>query len=421
VQLVTLAGVTRFWHPFADMGKVDAQGELVLERGEGVTVFDDRGRSYLDATAALWYCMVGYGREEIADAAAQQLRTLASYSCYADLATAPTVELAERIAARAPVDGSVVFFTSGGGDAVETAAKMVRLYWSLADQPERTVVIARERAYHGMNAYGTSLAGAPAFSEGIGTLVPDVVHVPWDSTDALREAIDERTAGFFCEPVIGAGGVLPPPTGYLEEARRICRDAGVLFVADEVITAFGRLGHWFASERFGLEPDLITFAKGSTSGYLPLGGVVAAPLVWEPLWKGAGLWRHGYTYSGHATVAAAALANLDLLEGEGIVERALGLETELTEALAPLTEHPLVSEVRSGTGVLAAVQLADPAHADALVAAAREAGVLTRPLLGGALQVSPALVIGRSELDELTGRLLTALDATQQSLAPAAA
>jgi len=403
--------VTRFWHPFADMAKVAAQGELRLVRGQGVRVYDEHGREYLDSTAALWYCMVGYGREEIAAAAAEQLRALASYSCYADISAGPTSELAERIAALAPVPDSVVFFTSGGGEAIDTAAKMARFHWHVEGQPQRTVVIARERAYHGMNAYGTSLAGAPAFSEGIGTLVPEVVHVPWDSAAALRDAIDERTAAFFCEPVIGAGGVLAPPPGYLEEVRRICRDSGVLFVADEVITGFGRLGHWFASERFALEPDLIVFAKGRTSGYLPLGGVVAAPRVWEPVWSRAGLWRHGYTYSGHATVAAASLANIDVLERERIVERALGLERELADALAPLGAHALVSEIRSGTGVLAAIQLVEPGQADAVVAAAREHGVLTRAVLGGALQISPALVIERAELDELAERLGAALDA----------
>src|SRR5207244_1711848 len=172
------------------------------------------------------------------------------------------------------------------------------------------------------------------------------------------DAIDERTAAFFCEPVIGAGGVLAPPPGYLEEARRACREAGVLFVVDEVITGFGRLGHWFASERFGLEPDMIVFAKGITSGYLPLGGVVVAPNVREPFWQPeAGLWRHGYTYSGHATVAAAALANLDIMDEEDLYARALPLEVRLAEVLEALTTRPLVSEVRSGTGVLAAVQL----------------------------------------------------------------
>ena len=407
--------MTRFWHPFADMGRVEVSGELVLVRGDGVRVTDRDGKTYIDATAALWYCMVGYGRGEIADAAARQLRELSAYSCYADIAAEPTLELAERVAELAPLEDAVVFFTSGGGDAVDTAAKMAIRHWSLRGEPGRRTIIARERAYHGMNAFGTSLAGAPAFYEGIGELVPDVLHIPWDDPAALASAIDsagaERVAAFFCEPVIGAGGILAPPPGYLEETRRICRETGVLFVADEVITAFGRLGGWFASERWSLDPDLITFAKGITSGYLPLGGVVAARRVAEPFWSPeAGLWRHGYTYSGHATVAAAALANLDLFERDGILAHAQELERELPEALAPLADHRLVSDLRTGVGVLAAVQLEDPALADRAAAAAREQGVLTRGLLGGALQISPPLVIERSDLDELVERLAAALD-----------
>lgn len=413
--------MTRFWHPFADMARVAAGGELVLERAEGVWIWDEQGRRYLDSTAGLWYCNAGYGREEIAEAAARQLRTLAAYSAYGDLASRPVLELTDRLSALAPMDGAVVFLTCAGGEAVETAAKLARRYWSLRGEPERTVVVARERAYHGMNAYGTSLAGSEVYTAGYGPLVAGVVHVPWDSAAALADAIGvgaERVAAFFCEPVIGAGGVLAPPPGYLEQARAICRDAGVLFVADEVITAFGRVGDWFASRRFALDPDLVVFAKGVTSGYLPLGGVLVSPRVAEPFWaEGAGMWRHGYTYSGHATVAAAALANLDILERERLVERALGLEAEVAAALAPLAGHALVSEVRAGTGVLAAVQLdperlaADPALLDRVILAAREAGVLTRGLLGGGLQISPALVIERAELDELASRLAAALDA----------
>ena len=286
------------------------------------------------------------------------------------------------------------------------------------------MLIARDRAYHGMGAFGTSLAGPDVFREGITTPVSDVVHVQWDSADALREAIascgPERVAAFFCEPIIGAGGVLAPPPGYLEEVQAICREAGCLLVVDEVITGFGRVGDWFASTRFGLDPDLIIFAKGSTSGYLPLGGVIAAGRVAEPFWRPGGgvMFRQGYTYSGHAAAAAASLANLDILDGEGIVERALPLESELADVLAPLADHPLVSEVRAGLGVMAAVQLADPSLADQALRAARDAGILTRVVFGGALQISPALVITRGELDELAAGLVAALDACA-AVAPA--
>jgi adenosylmethionine-8-amino-7-oxononanoate aminotransferase len=267
--------VTRFWHPVADMYAVSQSGELVLDRGEGVWIWDEEGRRYLDACASLWYCNVGYGRAEIADAAAAQLRRLPAYSAYGDLSTRPTTNLAGRVARLAPFDDAVVFFTSGGAESVETAAKMARRYWTLQGEPERTVIISRERAYHGMAGFGTSIVGMDPFKVGLGPLVPDTVRVPWNSIEALEQAIGElgaeRVAAFFCEPVIGAGGVLAPPEGYVDAVKRICRECGALLVADEVICGYGRVGSWFASTRFGLEPDLVTFAKGITSGYVPLG------------------------------------------------------------------------------------------------------------------------------------------------------
>ena len=414
--------MTRFWHPVADMSAVSAGGELILERGDGVHVWDESGRRYLDATAALWYCNVGYGRSEIADAAAAQMRRLPAYSHYGDVSSRPTTDLAERIAAFAPMEDVAVFFTSGGGEAVETAVKLVRRYWSLLGQEEKTIVISRERAYHGLAGYGTSLVGIDAFTVGVGPLAGGTLHVPWNDADALAAAIDdagaERVAAFFCEPIVGAGGVLLPPPGYLEAARAVCRDRDVLFVADEVICGFGRVGEWFASARFGLDPDLVTFAKGVTSGYLPLGGVIVGGRVREPFWSpGAGVWRHGYTYSGHATATAAAHANLDVMEGESLPKRARGLEATLAAALAPLASHGLVADVRAGLGVLAAVQLEadalaeDAALTDRVVAAAREHGVLTRALTGGGLQISPALTIGDDELGELVEGLGAAFDA----------
>jgi adenosylmethionine-8-amino-7-oxononanoate aminotransferase len=415
--------VTRFWHPLADMGLVDERGELIIERGEGARIWDDRGRSYIDAPAALWYCNVGYGRHEIGEAAAEQIRKIPSYSAYGDLATQPTVDLAERLAGLSPLDDARVFFTSGGAESIESAAKLARRYFSLIGQPERTVLISRERSYHGLAGYGTSLAGSDAFREGLTSLVPDIVHVEWDSADALREGIErvgaERVAAFFCEPVIGAGGVFAPQDEYFAEVREITREAGCLLVADEVITGFGRCGHWFASERWGLDPDLITFAKGSTSGYLPLGGVIVAGHVAEPFWQpgGGAMFRHGYTYSGHAAVAAASHANLDILEADGLLARGLELEGELTEALEPLADHPLVAEIRSGKGALAAVQLTEPGLADRAAMLARDHGVLTRVLAVGALQVSPPLVITRAEVDEMVEGLGAALDACRAGAA----
>jgi adenosylmethionine-8-amino-7-oxononanoate aminotransferase len=418
--------MTTYWHPFADMAAVEAAGELTLARGEGSHIWDTEGNRYLDATAGLWFANVGHGRTEIADAVAAQLGQLAAFSTFGDLTNPPTAALADRVAALAPVEGSKVFLTSGGSDSIDTATKMVRRYWSLAGEPQRTVLVRRERAYHGMHTAGTSLAGIPANAEGYGGLLADVVEVGWDDAAALRAVIDrigaDRVAAFFCEPVIGAGGVFPPPEGYLRAARDVCREGGVLFIADEVITGFGRCGDWFASGRFGLEPDLITAAKGITSGYLPLGAVVAAPSVWQPFWEqGAGMFRHGYTYSGHAGVSAAALANLDIIEKEGLLERAKVLEGSLLEALSTLADHPLVSEIRGGTGVLAAVQV-DPARLDArpellgrLVPACRARGIMTRALTTGALQISPPLVLTDAELVELTEGLRAALDDLEAS------
>jgi putrescine---pyruvate transaminase len=403
------------------MASVEASGGLSLVRGSGSVVWDADGNRYVDATAGLWFCNVGHGRTEIADAARRQMAELASYSTFGDLTNPPTEALAERVAQLAPMPDARVFLTSGGSDSIDTATKIVRRYWSLAGEPERTVLIRRQHAYHGMHAAGTSLAGIPANLEGYGGLLEDVVEVPWDDVDALRAAIHGagagRVAAFFCEPVIGAGGVFPPPDGYLEGVRSVCRDAGVLFIADEVITGFGRCGSWFASGRFGLEPDLMTCAKGITSGYLPLGAVIAAPRVWEPFWReGAGMFRHGYTYTGHAAVSAAALANLDIMEREDLVDRAKALERDLADALAPLGDHSLVGEIRAGTGVLGAVQLDDavleddPGAAARVTLAARRHGVLSRALAPGALQVSPPLVLERDELGELVGGMAAALD-----------
>ena len=323
--------------------------------------------------------------------------------------------------ALAPVEDSKVFLTSGGSDSIDTATKMSRRYWQLLGRTDRTLLITREHAYHGMHVAGTSLAGIEANAIGHGPLVGDVAKVAWDSPSALRDAIvtagPERVAAFFCEPVIGAGGVFAPPEGYLEEVRGICRETGVLFVADEVITGFGRAGDWFASSRWELQPDILTCAKGITSGYLPMGAVIAAPWIAEPFWRpDAGLWRHGYTYSGHAAAAVAALANLDVLEREALPKRALELEGDLAEALAPLEDHTPVAEVRSGTGVLAAVQLSadalesDPGLPGRAVAASRRSGILTRALGIGALQISPPLVIDGDELKELREGLRSALD-----------
>ncbi len=405
------------WHPFADMGAVERDGEFVIARGEGCHVYDTDGNRYLDATAGLWFTNVGHGRAELAEVAARQMSTLAAYSTFGDYATPSTLELADRLAGIAPVPGSKVFFTSGGSDSVDTAAKLARRYWHEVGQPSRTMVIGRQKAYHGMHYAGTALAGIPGNREGYGELVADAVTVEWDNAGDLRATIErvgpERVAAFFCEPVFGAGGVYPPPEGYLTDVRKVCTEYDVLFVADEVVTGFGRIGgSWFASSRFGLEPDLVTTAKGLTSGYLPMGAVLVSPKLWEPFFNAdAGVWwRHGYTYSGHATAAAVALANLDIIEREGLLDEAARLETTLAEALSPLADHERVSEVRCGTGALAAVQLADPSEAAGLAKTLRSHQVATRAVGAGGIQISPALVMTDAQVHQLANAISTALD-----------
>ena len=413
--------MSRFWHPFADMKALGSTGPVVIDRAEGYYVFDVDGKRYLDATASLWYCNVGHGRTSIVEAARAQMARLEAYSTFGDLANGPILELAERLGDISPVADSVAFFTSGGSDSIDTAVKLARRYWQVVGQPERRVVISRSRAYHGMHVAGTGIAGIDANVDGYGRMFPDVARVEWDSYEELEAVIEdlgaERIAAFVCEPIIGAVGVLAPPPGYLEKARAVCRDAGVLFIADEVVTGFGRTGYWFASERFDLQPDMIVCAKGITSGYLPMGALIVSPEVAEPWFAGdVGMWRHGYTYSGHATVAAAALANLDVLEDEQLVVGAKTLESDLASALAPLAEHDLVSGVRAGTGVLAAVQLEadavadDPALPGRVIAGCRTAGIMSRLLLGDAIHVSPPLTLDGSGLTELRQGIRAGLD-----------
>jgi putrescine---pyruvate transaminase len=411
------------WNGFANMASLAGQA-VTITRGEGAWIFDTEGRAYLDALASLWYCNVGHGRGELADAAAAQMRQLAAYQVFEPFSNPPAEELARRVADLAPVPGAKVFLTPGGGsDAVDTAAKLARAYWQALGRPGKQVTIARSHAYHGMNAYGTSLGGIPANTEAFLPLVSHVEHVAWDDPAALDKAIEqlgaERVAAFFCEPVIGAGGVYPPPEGYLASVREICRRRDVLFIADEVITGFGRTGAWFASGRFALDPDMMTTAKGLSSGYAPIGAVIVGERVAEPFWRaGSGeVFRHGYTYSGHPTSCAVALANLDLIEREGLVPRVAELEPVLARAVAPLARHPLVAEVRAGTGLLAAVEIAedaraaDPGLGPRLVTAVRERGVITRLLRGTALQISPPFVITEAEISRIAETFAAALDA----------
>jgi putrescine aminotransferase len=405
-----------FWNPMTNVGTFRDRG-ITIVRGEGSTVWDVEGNALLDVSGSLWYCNIGYGREELAEAAAAQMRQLASYKTYDGFTSPPTEELAARVAGIVPLDGAKVFFTSGGGESIDTAAKLARAYWAAVGKPDKHVVVSRQFAYHGSNAYGTSLGGMAPLVETYGRLVPEVEQVPWDDAEALGETIDrvggDRVAAFFAEPIIGAGGLLIPPDGYLDRVQEICSEREVLLVLDEVITGFGRVGEWFATGRFGLSPDLITVAKGITSGYIPLGGVIASARVAEPFWTEGTqhVFRHGYTYSGHATACAVALANLDVIEREGLVQRVRTLEPVLADVLRTLESHPAVSEVRTGVGLLGGVELADPSKLQTVIDAAYERGVLVRAIRGVALQISPPFVITEDEIARLGSVLGESLDA----------
>ncbi len=402
------------WHGFADMGAVNASGPFVVTRGEGVHVWDDQGNKYLDATAGLWFTNVGHGRTEIADAVRDQLSKLAHFSGFGDFTADITYELAERLSAIAPIPGSKIFFTSGGSDSIDSAAKLARRYWHEMGKPEKKIIVGRTKAYHGMHVAGTALSGLPPNREGYGELMPDAATVEWDDAKSLLGLIErigaDNIAAFFCEPIIGAGGIYLPPDGYLREVRDICREHDVLFVADEVVTGFGRIGgSWFASGKFDLQPDMMTVAKGLTSGYVPMGAVFVAPRIAEPFYAGGVWWRHGYTYGGHAGAAAAAMASLDIVEREDLLTRAQELADNLHSALAPLADHPRVEEVRSGNGAVAAVQLADPAEAMPFVKRLRERGVSGRAAGAGAMQISPAFVMTADQTAELAERFAAAL------------
>lgn len=415
---------TRLWHPFADMHTVQGR-ELVIDRAEGVWLYDEDGKRYLDATAALWYANVGHGRREIADAVAEQMKRLAGYQIFDVFANRPALALAERLTQLAPLgEGSVTFFTSGGGsDAIDTAAKIARRYWIVRGEPDRKIIIARSGAYHGMNGYGTSLAGIEPNHSGWGPLMGDIVHIDRFDLEGLERVLQENqgaVAAFVGEPVQGAAGVFPPVDGYWEGVQDLLKAHGVLLIADEVITGYGRTGNWFGSERYDLDADLIVTAKGLSSGYTPIGAVIASERVREVLWsEESGPFRHGYTYSGHPAACAGALKNLEIIEREGLVERVAALEPVFAAKVRELAGHPLVEEVRTA-GLLAGVEISGDARAarpglvEEISVKARELGVIVRPLVGHSLQISPPFVITEEQIDELVEVLGRALDSSHR-------
>ena len=397
---------------------------VTIVAGVGSWIETDQGVHLLDATAGLWHANIGHGRDRLALAAAAQMRKIETYHTFGSFVNDQAVELADRVAAISPIEDAKVFWVSGGSDAIDTAAKLARRFWQLQGQTNKRIIISREWAYHGLHGFGTSIAGIPYNREGYGSesLIPETARVPANDADALEAEIlrlgPDRVAAVFAEPIIGTGGVILPAPGYLQRVEQLCEEYDVLFVADEVITGFGRTGEMFASGLFGLHPDMVVIAKGITSGYAPLGGLLIGPKVWEPFFAdGAPIFRHGVTYSGHATACAVAQSNLDVLEEEQLVARVATLAPVLEQAMAPLAKHPLVTEVRTGIGLLAGVQLAPEVDGAAIARACLEAQVVVRIITNNTIQISPPFVIEEAELWKITGAIAAALDHADELLA----
>ena len=396
-----MAAVPPFLHPFA---KPTRPSFTVIAKGEGALIWDTDGTEYVDAMASLWYCAAGHGRADIADAVAAQLRTIEAYSCFDPFSNGPADELAARLAELTPIPDARVFLCGSGSEAVDTAMKLARLAQRMAGHPERTLIISRDRGYHGTNLGGTSAQGIAPNREGWGPLVPDVVQVPSDDSEALAALMADRggqVAAVITEPVQGAGGVFPPADGYLAELRRLCDHHGALLIFDEVITGFGRLGTWFAADHYGVVPDLTTFAKAVTSGYQPLGGVLVGPAVRGPLESDAAfILRHGYTYSGHPAACAGGLANLAVLEREGLVERAVPVGKRLGDGLQALASDGTIDHVR-GDGAVWAAGLRPDQDAMAIRDRMLAGGVITRAIGTDSLTFCPPLVTTDEQIDRI--------------------
>jgi putrescine aminotransferase len=427
---------------------MESEGPLTLVRGKGVYVWDERGRKYLDGLASLWNVTVGHGRPEIARAIAAQTRKLSFAPTLLGFSSEPAQRLAARIARLAPKGLDRVVFTSGGSEANETMIRLVRLYWRLRGRVDKIEIVALNNAYHGSSTGAASLTGLPNFHRYYEPLMPGVermarpfcyrceLHEEYPAcglacADELERIVErrgrDRIGAFIAEPVQGVGGVIVPPLDYFERIRAICDRYEILFVVDEVITAFGRLGHPFGIQRFKVVPDLIVFAKGITSGYLPLGGVIVRDTVYQTLLDAGpdfGL-HHGFTYSGHPVVCAAALANLDIIEREGLIARARKLAPYFARRLARLRRHPIVGDVRSA-GLMAAIELVrdretkapfppDLAVATRVRAAALARGVIIRAS-GDVLALCPPLIIKEKEIDRLVSVVDEAIEEVEEEV-----
>ena len=384
--------------------------QLVVERGEGCWLSTPDGRKLFDGTAGLWHANVGHGHPELAQAAYEQMLQLETYHIFARYSNDKALQLGEKLGAISPIERAKVILNSGGSDAIDVACKLARRHWQREGRTSKKVILSREFAYHGLHAYGTSIAGLEFNREGYGSesLVPETARISFNDPAQVEEVIQrigaENIAALVTEAVQGTGGVNPPAPGYLETIARLCRENDILLILDEVITGFGRMGTMFAAEYYGLEPDMITFAKGVTSGYAPLGGVMVAPRLWEPFYVDAPdtpIFRHGATYAGHATACAVALKHLEILEREQLVPRVAELESVLRQTLEDLAARvEAVTEVRSA-GLLGGVTLDASLSAEQVCDDLVELGFIGRPLRGNTIQISPPFIITDAELHSL--------------------
>ncbi|MQA09038.1 MAG: aminotransferase class III-fold pyridoxal phosphate-dependent enzyme [Pseudonocardiaceae bacterium] len=425
----------RIIHPYLPHS---ATHRVIMSRGKGSALWDVDGREYLDATGGLWLAQVGHGRDELADVAAAQIRQLEYFTSFWEFSNPPAIELAQRLVGLAPGSIDKVYFTSGGSEGIDAALKMARYHHFRRGDTDRTWILARERAYHGIAFGGSAVSGFPLYHEGFGPMLPHVQHLtpPWpyrqelfngtECTDfciaelerTITEIGAENIAAMIGEPIMGVAGMVVPPTDYWPRVQEVLRRNGILLILDEVVTAYGRVGRWFGAQHFGVEPDIVVTAKGITSGYFPLGAVLAGEEVAESLGRDHGF-PMGYTYNGHPTGCAVALANLDIIEREGLVGRATEIGDYLLGRLTEsLSELPVVGEVR-GAGMMLGIELtADkgtrtplPGPQGIADAIRREHGVIVRDSAQG-LVLSPALTLTRDEADRVTVALREVLTRT---------
>jgi len=436
-----------YLHPFTDFRALAKEGSRVIVRAEGVYLHDSEGRQILDGMSGLWCTNIGYGRAELADVAARQMRELPYYNSFFKSANPPAIELARVLAELTPPQFNRVFFTNSGSEANDTILRMTRRYWDLLGQPKKSVVISRVNAYHGSTMAGASLGGMAAMHSQGGLPIPDIVHIEqpyWYENGAdlspaeyglraarrLAEKIEElgpeRVAAFIGEPIQGAGGVIIPPETYWPEIQRICREYGILLIADEVICGFGRTGRWFGSEHFGFEPDFMTIAKAITSGYQPLGGAMVSDRVAEVLIGKGGEFNHGFTWSGHPVACAVALENLAILRREKLVDRAReDIGPYLQKRWRELADHPLVGEVR-GVGMIGALELVAHKGSRTFFRNRGDTGLICRDhcfanglvmrAVRDTMIIAPPLVMERSHVDELVEKARKCLDLTARDI-----